>query len=96
MQAKHIPLRNLQPGQDNFVGTMVSSTRPIAITIKDDSVIKETCRDGFGDQMIPANVAGTEYTVTRGFLRPPEYMFIMATEDNTEFIHRESIYLSFN
>jgi len=69
--------------RSNFVGTVVTSTKPIAITIKDDSVIKGGCRDALGDQIIPVKVAGTEYIVTRGFLQSPEYMFVMATEDNT-------------
>ena len=77
---------------DNLVGTIVTSTKPIAISIKDDSVIKETCRDGLGDQLIPANVAGREYIVPRGFLRPPEYIFITAMEDNTD-VHTSGINL---
>ena len=69
---------------DNLAGTIVTSTKPIAISIKDDSVIKDTCRDALGDQLIPASVAGKEYIVPRGFLRPPEYVFVTAMEDNTE------------
>jgi gliding motility-associated-like protein len=69
---------------ENLAGTIVTSTKPIAISIKDDSVINETCRDALGDQLIPANVAGMEYIVPKGFLRTPEYIFITATEDNTD------------
>ena len=71
---------------DNLAGTIVTSTKPIAISIKDDSVIFETCRDGLGDQIIPVNVAGKEYIVPRGFLRIQDHVFITATEDNTEVI----------
>ncbi len=85
MRAKRIRSRNrgVRPA-DNLTGTVVTSTKPIAISIKDDSVVNETCRDALGDQLIPAKVAGREYIVPRGFLRTPEYIFITATEDNTD------------
>lgn len=70
--------------EDNPAGTIVTSTKPIAISIKDDSVIFQTCRDGLGDQIIPANVAGKEYIVVHGFLNVQDHVFITATEDNTE------------
>ncbi|MBA4053322.1 MAG: hypothetical protein C0490_01285, partial [Marivirga sp.] len=68
----------------NFDGTIVTSSKPIAITLKDDSVEKQTCRDLLGDQLIPVKVTGMEYIVPKGFLNSPEYLFITATEDNTE------------
>jgi gliding motility-associated-like protein len=68
----------------NLVGTVVKSTKPIAITVKDDSVVKNGCHDALGDQLVPVKVAGKEYIVPKGFLNDPEYLFIMATEDNTD------------
>jgi gliding motility-associated-like protein len=68
----------------NPAGTRVTSSKPIAITLKDDSVIKNGCRDLIGDQLIPIKVAGMEYIVTKGFLDAPEYLFITATENDTE------------
>lgn len=68
----------------NPAGTIITSSKPIAVTIKDDSVIKETCRDLLGDQLIPVEVTGMEYIVPKGFLNAPEFLFITATEDNTE------------
>ena len=68
---------------DNPIGTIVESNKPIAITLKDDSVINEGCRDMLGDQMVPVEVAGTEYVVLRGFLTNQEYLFVTAIEDNT-------------
>ena len=70
--------------QDNPAGTIVESNKPIAITIKDDSVINGGCRDLLGDQLVPVEVAGTEYVVLKGFLNTAEYLFITATEDDTE------------
>ncbi|MEX1241216.1 MAG: hypothetical protein WEB30_15940, partial [Cyclobacteriaceae bacterium] len=69
---------------DNPVGTVVESNKPIAITIKDDSVINGGCRDILGDQLVPVEVAGSEYVVLKGFLDTQEYLFITATEDDTE------------
>lgn len=68
----------------NPIGTVVESNKPIAITLKDDSVINGGCRDILGDQLVPVEVAGTEYVVLKGFLSTPEYLFITATEDDTE------------
>lgn len=68
----------------NPSGTIVTSNKPISITIKDDSVIKGGCHDLLGDQLIPVKVAGMEYVVPKGFLNAPEYLYIMATEDDTD------------
>jgi len=69
---------------DNPVGTVIESSQPITITIKDDSVVNGTCRDLLGDQLVPVEVAGKEYIVLKGFLNRPEFFFITATEDNTQ------------
>jgi gliding motility-associated-like protein len=69
---------------DNPAGTIVESNKPIAITLKDDSVINTGCRDLLGDQLVPVAVAGLEYVVLKGFLDTPEYLFITATEDDTK------------
>lgn len=69
---------------DNPAGTRVDSNKPIAITITDDSVINGGCRDVLGDQLVPVEVAGKEYVVLKGFLNTPEYLFITATEDDTQ------------
>lgn len=72
-----------QLATDNPVGSVVESNKPIAITLKDDSDINGACRDLIGDQMIPVKVAGMEYVVLKGFLTTNEFVFITATEDNT-------------
>lgn len=69
--------------EDNPAGTMVESNKPIAITIKDDSIITG-CADLIGDQLVPIEVAGREYVIVKGFLDIPEFVFITATEDNTQ------------
>lgn len=46
-------------------GTIIQSNKKIAITIKDDSVIKKSARDMVGDQLIPVSLTGKEYIVMR-------------------------------
>jgi gliding motility-associated-like protein len=75
--------KTTQFAADNPVGTVVESSKPIAVTIKDDSVIDGACRDIIGDQIVPLKVAGMEYVVSRGFLNTDEYLFVTATENNT-------------
>lgn len=69
---------------ENFAGTVLESNKPIAVNFKDDSAIKSTCRDIIGDQIFPVKVTGKEYIALRGFLDPPEYIFITATENDTK------------
>lgn len=69
--------------EDNPAGTIVESNKPIAVTIKDDSVITG-CADLIGDQLVPLEVAGREYVVLKGFLNIDEFLFITATEDETQ------------
>lgn len=64
-------------------GTTVTSTKPICITIKDDSMQNSNCRDMMGDQLIPISVIGSEYIVMRGFLNSDEHVFVLATQNNT-------------
>jgi gliding motility-associated-like protein len=65
---------------------VVTSDKPVAITIKDDSMIHPDygpCGDLMGEQMIPLRLAGNKYIVMKGFLDKPDRIFILATENNT-------------
>ena len=77
-------------------GSRVTSTKPITIIWKDDSVRADQgsgCYDLMGDQMIPTRLAGKEYIVMRGQLGQnaaggneypnSEFSFVMATVANT-------------
>jgi hypothetical protein len=65
-------------------GSEVTSDKPIAITLKDDLLNGQTgCADLVGDQIVPVNIIGTEYNAVKGFLDEEEYIFVTATEDNT-------------
>ena len=62
------------------VGTHIVSNKPIAVTIKDDSVLQVGSYDLIGDQLIPVSVLGKEYilSVGRGY--------VLAVEDSTTLI----------
>jgi gliding motility-associated-like protein len=59
---------NTKPG-----GTIITSTKPIAVTIKDDSIELPglSCGDTAGDQLIPDRLAGTEFILLKGYLYNP-------------------------
>lgn len=66
------------------IGTQITSTKPICVTIKDDSAISDSCRDLMGDQLVPTNVIGAEYIIMKGFLNSTEKAYILATQNNTD------------
>jgi hypothetical protein len=66
-----------------LTGSKVTSSKPIAITIKDDSVANSGCRDLNGDQIVPVNIVGKEYIVVKGFLNNNDNVYAVSTEENT-------------
>jgi hypothetical protein len=50
-------------------GTRVQADKPIAISIKDESITYPnfTCRDAAGDQLIPDRLAGNEFIIVKGW-----------------------------
>ena len=67
-------------------GTTVTSDKPIAITMSDDSVAGTPyggCADIMGDQIVPVNIVGTEYIAIRGNLNGPDKVFIVPTVPGT-------------
>lgn len=68
-------------------GTKIESTKPIAVTVKDDSMLDQNNWDMGGDQIIPVGQLGTEYFVLkhiRSQLHGNDYAYILATQNNTE------------
>ena len=68
-------------------GSIVSSDKPVSVTINDDSVITGGggCFDLQGDQIVPTDVIGNEYIVNIGFLfaGSDESIFIIPAENFT-------------
>ncbi len=69
----------------NPTGSQIISDKPIAVSIKDDSVWPEPagCKDLNGDQIVPVNIVGDEYIVNKGALTVPENAYVVATQNNT-------------
>jgi gliding motility-associated-like protein len=75
------PAANLHLG-----GSVVTSNKPIAVTISDDSVLGTPyggCADILGDQAVPVPNVGDEYIVVKGYLNGPDKIYTLATQPNT-------------
>ena len=71
----------------NPTGSQIISDKPIAVSIKDDSINPSPgyggCRDLNGDQLVPVNIVGNEYIVNKGALVGDDLAMIVATQNNT-------------
>jgi gliding motility-associated-like protein len=72
----------------NLSGSIVTSDKPVSVTINDDSVNPSGgggCFDLMGDQIVPTDVIGQDYIINEGFLNAGsnESIFIVATENFT-------------
>lgn len=75
-----------QSGAQHLQGSIVTSDKPIAVTVKDDLLTGPWggCADLAGDQIVPVNIVGTEYIAMQGALyNPLDYIYVMATQNNT-------------
>ncbi|MBN8720620.1 MAG: gliding motility-associated C-terminal domain-containing protein [Sediminibacterium magnilacihabitans] len=75
-------------GNLHLAGSSVKATKPVCVTIYDDSIGPLTgCRDLVGDQLIPENSNGKEFIIVRGMLTVDgtvgDYYYILATTDGT-------------
>jgi PKD repeat protein len=76
------PLNYSVLAADRLAGTRVSSTAPIAVSVKDDAVAAGSQgQDVIGDQLVPVDIIGTNYIVPE--VNNPNYIYVVATEDNT-------------
>ena len=83
-----------QLAANHLGGSQVTSDKPVAITICDDSMygaaIGGTCYNEGGDQIIPLNLLGKEYIAVRGYFGEGisssvrDQIFVMATQPNTD------------
>ncbi|MCQ2324764.1 MAG: hypothetical protein MJZ58_01045 [Paludibacteraceae bacterium] len=67
----------------HLIGTVVTANKPIAVTTSDDSVIAGNGQDAVGDQLVPTDFAGTDYTVIPLPNSAYESLYIIALNDNT-------------
>lgn len=73
----------------NLSGTIIIATKPISVSVTDDSVRGVTgCMDLMGDQIVPVEVVGTEYIINKGGLDIVggnfEGGYIVATDNFTQ------------
>ncbi len=74
-----------QLASKNLTGTVVESTKPIAITMSDDLLTVGSCQDAIGDQILPFKSLGNEYAIVPGNL-DTEMLLIISTEQNNEIL----------
>lgn len=69
----------------HLMGTRIVASKPIAVTTSDDSVDSGAGQDAVGEQIVPTDMAGTNYTVIplTGTNSPNEYLYILALNANT-------------
>ncbi|MBO9700558.1 MAG: gliding motility-associated C-terminal domain-containing protein [Sporocytophaga sp.] len=72
-------------GSLHMAGSEINSDKPIAVTLKDDSITEGSSYDLAGDQIVSADKTGKEYVIVKG---SGEYStdraYISATENNTK------------
>ncbi|NBT16451.1 MAG: hypothetical protein EBS95_08930, partial [Chitinophagia bacterium] len=68
-------------------GTLVTSNKPISISVNEDLLQYPAagCADAGGDQLIPDELAGTEFIVVKGRFNGtnPDYFYVFGTANNT-------------
>lgn len=104
------PADNNEPSilaADRLSGTHITSNKPIAVTLGDDSVVKSTAYDYMGDQHIPVinaqnkPIVGYEYVVMRGKVSDAsggERVYILSTQPATSVTvrHRNGTVTNYN
>lgn len=85
---------NSQQGANHLCGTVITSTKPIVVDVSDDSATPNgSNQDLVADQIVPEELAGTQYIVvpsppaannTNGSQGLSDYAFIFALEDGTD------------
>jgi gliding motility-associated-like protein len=80
-------------GPNHAAGSHITSNKPIAVTIKDDSLFNNNQADLTGDQIVPVIKVGKEYVVIKGSgTFNDDRIFICATQNNTSvFIDGNSV-----
>lgn len=73
-------------GNDHPAGTEITSNKPIAITVTDDSVLENGSYDLLGDQIVPIQHLGREYIIPRMDSSSINFIYILGIELNTEVI----------
>ena len=75
----------------HLIGTRIVADKPIAVTSSDDSVAVGTGQDAVGEQLVPVDMAGTDYTVIPLAKSTYESIYILALHPATTVtLHNET------
>lgn len=66
----------------SLAGSIVSSNKPIAVTLFDGQLTEGLCSDMIGDQMVPTPYLGTDYAIYKG-LSTVDRIYVLATQNST-------------
>ncbi len=66
----------------SLAGSIVSSDKPIAVTVFDGALINTGCNSSMGDQITPADYIGRDYIIYKGN-STDDKVFILATQNST-------------
>ncbi|MFC4231572.1 PKD domain-containing protein, partial [Parasediminibacterium paludis] len=82
-------------------GSSLKATKPVAVTIYDDSVFLNPNYDLIGDQIVPEANTGNEFIIVRGALSYSsfpnnDFFYVWATVDNTQISVDGSIVATIN
>lgn len=67
----------------SLAGSIVSSDKPVAITIQSSGLNQSGCLSSVGDQITNSTYIGTDYIVNKGKANT-EKIFVLATQNNTQ------------
>lgn len=64
-------------------GSHITSNKPIAVTVNEDTDNIDVCYDILGDQIVPTNIVGKEYIAVIGETVNGEVLVMVGTKDGT-------------
>jgi len=66
----------------SLAGSIVSSNKPVAITLFDGQLTEGACSDMIGDQLVPTPSLGTDYAIYKG-ISTVDRIYVLATQNST-------------
>ncbi|WP_043023874.1 T9SS C-terminal target domain-containing protein [Fluviicola taffensis] len=66
----------------SLAGSIVSSNKPIALTLFDGQLVESTCSDMIGDQLIATPSIGTDYAIYKG-TSTNDRIYVLATQNGS-------------
>ncbi len=71
----------------HLAGTLITSDKPIAVTVNEDTESIGACQDIIGDQIIPVNITGLEYIAVIGETSNGEDIVLVGTQPSTNITY---------